>query len=144
MAAFPRRPALNRNRGVSVGRRATFAQRPLASGGEPSDPSTPGSLPLASHPGATAGQAPSTASLDFQLEAVYWFNQNAHVQVFTLHQHSQCLAVSSESTQTAFSGNGVMLLAFWCTDYETVLINRTNRNPLLCQNPMNPIAPFSP
>ena len=77
-----------------MGRRATFAQRPLASGGEPSDPSTPGSSPLASHPGATAGQAPSTASLDFQPEAVYWFNQNAHVQVFTLHQHSQCLVGS--------------------------------------------------
>ena len=87
-AAGPRRPALNRHRGA--GRRATLARRPLAHGGEPSDSSTPGSSPQVSPPRATAGQAPSTASLDFQPEAVYWFNQNA--QVFTLRQHSQCLA----------------------------------------------------
>ena len=89
-AACPRRPALNRHRGA--GGRATFALRPLASGGEPSDSCTPGSSPPVSPPRATAGQAPSTASLDLQPDAVYWFNQNAHVKVFTLRQHSQCLA----------------------------------------------------
>ena len=64
-AAGPGRPALNRHRGA--GRRATFAQRPPTPGSSPPSPISP--------PRATAGQAPSTASLDFQPEAVYWFNQ---------------------------------------------------------------------
>ena len=83
-AAGPSRPALNRHRGV--GRQAICAQRPITRGGdfgEPPDPSTPGSSPPASPPRATAGQPPSAAPLDFQPDAVYWLNQNAHVQVFT-------------------------------------------------------------
>ena len=131
-AAGPRGPALNRHRGA--GRRAPLALRPPACGGEPSDSSTPGSSPPASPLSAPAGQAPSTASLDFQPEALYWFNQHRMCKSSPfVNTVSAWRAVSSVSTQTGFSGNGFMHLAFWCTDDATVL---TNRNPFLCQTPI--------
>ena len=75
----------------SAGNRAAAGSRKTALN-RPRHPRLVGYSPPASPPGATAGQAASISSLDFQPENVYWSNQKAHVKVFTLRQQSQCLA----------------------------------------------------
>ena len=71
----------------SAGNRAAAGSRRMALN-RPRHQRLVGYSPPASPPGATAGQAASISSLDFQPENVYWSNQKAHVQVFTLRQQS--------------------------------------------------------
>ena len=74
--------------------------------------SSPGSFPSALHPQATAGQAPSTASIDFQPQAAVKLSiglitvGNAHVKAFTFCQHSPSVKLCLVQV-----GNGIELEA---------------------------------